>query len=71
MKLGRTRLDNTDEHLLAMLRIASCVTAEALARYTYPQSKQLHKKRVTYMKRLRRLQRLGYVREVQGKWVIR
>jgi hypothetical protein len=69
VKLGKTFINNTDRHLLDMLGVADLITAETIARLTYPQSKQIEKKTATYTKRLRRLQRFGYVKEVQGAWL--
>lgn len=69
-KLGKTTLTNTDKHLLELLRIASGVRVESLVKYTYPESRQPEKKAATYTKRLRRLQRFGMVRDVNGVWML-
>lgn len=70
MKLGRVTMTNTDKLLIEMLGSADWVRAEALARHVYPKSKQIEKKAATYTRRLRRLQRFGMVREIQGAWAL-
>ena len=71
MKLGRVTLTNTDKELLAMLSKArGCLPVAALVRMQYANTKQPEKKAATYTKRLRRLQRFGKVREVQGGWMV-
>lgn len=70
MKLGNTRLTNTDNGILSLLDLVSGVTAESIARAVYPESKQIEKKAATYTKRLRRLQRFGYAREINGAWIL-
>lgn len=71
MKLGRTTLNNTDRALLDVLATSrGCFPVPALVRMFYPQTKQLDKKVKTFTKYLRRLQRFGRAREVQGGWTI-
>lgn len=69
MKVGRTRLTNTDAEILRLLRsLDGGLTTAVVVRHFYKTTKQPEKKVSTFSRKLRRLQRFGLVRETGGLW---
>ncbi len=68
MKIGSTRLTNTHQGLLDLVRMGPGISAAYLVALVYPESKQPEKKCRTFTRHLRRLQRLGLVRQIGNGW---
>lgn len=66
--VGSTRLRNTEQGLIDMIKKTPGLTTPHIVRRFYPETRQPHKKYRTFERALRRLERLALVRMINDGW---